>query len=480
MTFQPSNRWMSQFTVSESVVGGVNIVVLGGAGDMGSHVVNNIIEYSGAQVTIADYGLAEAQALARKIGERARSIFVDASNRDSLLLALRDADVAVGAIGPFYRFAHKMAWAALESQVPYVDICDDHGPIDILFEFDAVARRAGVTMITGLGWTPGLSNILARHGANQLDRVEEVHIAWAGSAADSAGLAVVKHVLYAVSGQVPTYRNGEWVKVPALSDGERVNFPEPLGEIEVFHVGHPEPLTIPKSIPAGSVSLKGALTPAWNNSLAGWLVRRGLTSTRKRIDRTSRLIHRFERLLGASGIPRSGLRVDVSGIRRGERVTLSYSAVDKMSRLTALPAALGAIMLARGEIEQPGVFAPEAIIEPQPFLDRLADYGIDVVEEETITPGLLREDVPAPEVLRQPTAETPARAKIPSAHLVDGRVAKVALGLIQERPADDEHGRLRQVDQVVPSAALRNDVVVDVVLNLDQAAEATEYSMPSR
>ncbi len=447
----------------------MNIVVLGGAGDMGSHIVRELIENSDAQVTIADYRLSEARELARRLGERAQAAFVDAGNRDSLLLALRDADVAVGAVGPFYRYASRMAWAALESGVDYIDICDDHGPIQTLLEFDAVARNAGVTLITGLGWTPGLSNILARYGADQLDEVDEIRIAWVGGAADSEGLAVVKHVLYAVTGQVPTYRDGQWIQVPALSEPERVEFPEPLGEIEVVHVGHPEPVTIPRTIPARTVSLKGALTPKWNNRLAGWLVRLGLTRTRSRIDRVSRLIHQLEGVLGAGGVALSAVRVDVTGARGGEQVTLTYMAADHMGRLTGIPAAIGALMLARNEITEPGVFAPEAIIDPAPFLDTLAERGIQIIEHETVVPEAVAEEVPVEVGAEEIVAETLAEAGpvVPSARLTEGEVVEVTLavehGQFAGPPTESPPGA-----PLVPSATLQNGTVVEVALALDK------------
>lgn len=447
----------------------MNIVVLGGAGDMGSHIVRDLIEHSDAEVTIADYQVSKAQALAHRLGERVRSTFVDAGNRDSLLLVLRDADVAVGAVGPFYRFAPKMAWAAIESHVDYVDICDDYGPIETLFEFDAVARREGVTLVTGLGWTPGLSNVLARHGANQMDHADEIRIAWVGGAADSQGLAVVQHVLYALSGRVPTYREGRWVKVPALSEPEVVTFPEPLGEIEVFHVGHPEPMTIPRTIPVWAVSLKGALTPRWNNRLAALLVRLGLTSTLGRIDRMSRLIHRLEGVLGAGGVALSGLRVDVIGTRDGEQLTKTYMAADHMGRLTGVPAAVGALMLARGEIEQPGVFAPEAIIEPEPFLDALAERGITIVEEEVMAPEAVAEEEPPAVAVVGAGEEQMVRgaAGVPSARLTLDEVVQVVLDLDRGRPtgAGDEGVPARRG---APAGVLRSGQVVEVVLGLDQ------------
>lgn len=456
----------------------MNIVVLGGAGHMGRHIAWELIEHTDARVTIADYHLSKAQALARDLGERARGIFVDAGNRDSLLLALRDADVAIGAVGPFYRFAPKMAWAALESHVDYVDICDDHGPVEVLFEFDAVAQNMDVTMITGLGWTPGLSNVLARYAADQLDQIDEIRIAWVGGGGDSEGLAVIKHVLYAINGQVPTYRDGEQIQVPALSEPELVEFPDPLGKIKVFHIGHPEPMTIPRTIPARTVSLKGALTPNWNNRLASMLVRLGLTSSEKRIDRVSRLIHRLESVIAVGGVALSGLRVDVSGTRDDEQVTLTYSAADHMSRLTGIPAAIGATMLVRGEIEKPGLFAPEAIIDPVAFLDALAERGIEVNEEETVTPAVEGEAPTEVEIgaLAEPLIEkVPVTAKPPSAKLIEGEVVEVALSLDRDQRVGTEAQMTHSIGKS-PSATLREGEVVEVALALDRSSPISTAS----
>lgn len=358
----------------------MKIVVLGGCGDMGSHVVRDLMAYSDAHVVIADYRLEKAREFAAQLGERAEAAFVDAEDPASLAQVLEGADAAVGCIGPFYYFAPKLTRAAIQARVPYVDICDDWGPIEELRGMDSDARAAGVTVINGLGWTPGITNLLAKKGAALLDEVDEIRMYWVGGAADSQGLAVVMHVFYAITGDVPTFRDGQWVMVPAGSGKEIVEFPAPLGQVEVFHCGHPEPLTVPRTIPARIVFLKGGLTPRWNNRLGELLVRLGLSRSHRSIVRTSRIIHRLEGLIGAGGVPFSGARVDIVGRKNGEPRTIRYAVVDKMGRLTGIPAAIGAMMLASREVVQPGVHAPEAVLDPDLFLERLALRGIRVVE----------------------------------------------------------------------------------------------------
>lgn len=353
-------------------------VVLGGYGDMGQGVVQDLLAHTDAEVVIADYRIEGARAYAADLGPRATAVFVDANDPAALALVLQDADAAVGAIGPFYRYAPKMAAAAVQAQVDYVDICDDYGPIQEVFALHEAAKAAGVTLITGLGWTPGITNLMCRLGASHLDSVDEIKIAWAGGAEDSQGLAVVMHVFYAVTGKVPTYRDGQWVDVEAGTGKESVDFGGVLGTVKVFHCGHPEPMTVPRYIQARTVSLKGALTPEWNNALADAFVKLGLTSTPGRIETVSKIIHKVEHILGAGGVPFSGARVDVIGQKDGQARTYTYRTVDKMKRLTGIPAAIGTWMLAQGQIQVKGVYAPEGCLEPESFFAELAKRDVKI------------------------------------------------------------------------------------------------------
>jgi lysine 6-dehydrogenase len=358
----------------------MKIVVLGGYGDMGQGVVEDLVAHSDAAIVIADYRAEAAAAYAARFGLRVTASFVDANRPESLAAALQGADAAVGAIGPFFRYAFKMATAAVKAGLNYVDICDDYGPIQEVFGLDGAAKAAGIAVITGLGWTPGITNLMARLAASRLDKVDEIKVSWAGGAEDSQGLAVVMHVFYAVTGNVPTYKDGQWVDVRAGSGKEPVDFGGALGTVRVFHCGHPEPMTVPRYVKARSVSLKGALTPEWNNSLAEVFVKLGLTATPGRIETVSRVIHKVEHILGAGGVPYSGARVDVSGEKDGKARTYTYRTVDKMRRLTGIPAAIGAVMLATGQVQGKGVFAPEGCLEPEPFFAELAKRNIRIEE----------------------------------------------------------------------------------------------------
>lgn len=368
----------------------MKVAVFGGAGDMGSRAVRDLARQPQVtKLTIADVNLSGAQKLAEELrpvmgAREIQAVAVDANHPATLVQAMRGHDVVASAVGPFYRYEKTMVEAALEAGVNYVSICDDYDAAQQVLALDSQARSRGLKVLTGLGWTPGLSNVLARKGANELDEVDEINVYWAGSSADSKGFAVVLHTIHIFTGQVPSFQEGKEIKVAAGSGRRRVQFLPPLGEVSMFHLGHPEPVTIPRFIPGvKTVTLMGGLTEEFLNNLAIVITRLGLTNTPGKKQALGRLIKRllpWLEKIGPSGTPMSGIRVDVKGKKDGRPQHLVYQAVDHMNNLTGVPLAIGALMLGQGQVERTGVFAPEAegAIDPDAFIAALAERGISV------------------------------------------------------------------------------------------------------
>lgn len=369
----------------------MRVIVLGGAGDMGQRAVRTLARCPEiGRLTIADLNLGRAQALATELGgaPRVQVVPVDATDRQSLVAAMHGHAVAAGAIGPFYKFERPLAAAALAAGVDYVSLCDDYDAARSALSLHEQAVAAGRRVITGLGWTPGLSNVLARRGVGLLDAAHAVDVAWVGAASDSRGFAVVQHTLHIFTGRVPTFLDGQWTEVQAGSGRVRWEFPAPLGACDVFHVGHPEPVTLPRFIPGlQRVTLRGGLTEPLLNWLGLLISRLGLTSSVNKKDIVGRLIFRLLpalEKLGPRGVPLSGLRVEVHGERNGRPARAVFRTAGHMENLTGIPLAIGALMLARGQVTcPPGVWAPEAsgAIDPEVFLPELARHGVQVEEQ---------------------------------------------------------------------------------------------------
>lgn len=359
----------------------MRVLVLGGAGDIGSSIVETLCSMDVDSIVIGDVNITRARGVVEVLRSKHCNVElykVDATNLSSLSEVSRGVDVVINSVGPFYKFGYAIAKNMISLGLNFVDICDDYDAIMNILNLNEEAERKGILGISGLGWTPGLSNILALQGTRKLGAIEGIDIYWVGSAADSKGLAVVMHLFHALIGEVPMYINGSLTYVTAGSGEVLVEFPEPIGKLKLYYTGHPEPITIPRVIPSvRRVTVRGGLVPAWQNSFAKFLLRVFNVNSDVKAERLSRIIHRIEGIFRVGGLQLSGLRVDVEGYTG----KITYIAMDRMRRLTGIPAALGAIKIARGELKTVGVKPPEAVIrDPESFIEDVRRLGIKIVE----------------------------------------------------------------------------------------------------
>ena len=387
------------------------IVSLGGAGHIGASGVRELVKrYPEMHTIIADYNLDAAQALAQEVGPSASAVAVDARDFNSLVKTLEGADAAINYVGPYYIFGEPIVKAAIAARVPMVDVCDDGDAIVKMLEHDEAARAAGVPVVVGLGATPGITNLMALEGASKLDRVDDIHTAWAWTAIDPkmTGRAIIDHFFHAISGNIRTFRDGQWVEIPAMSVARTMEFSHPIGLFEVREVGHPEPVTIPRYLKGvKNVTNNGGVWPQNFAEVAMFLKTIGLPDltemdvnghkVRARdvataivlalpaiaTDLVETMIQVTVDKYGEFGVQGVALRVDVTGEKNGKPAQYSYRCCSpEADVLTALPAVLGAAMLVNGQIKNPGVCAPEGIVDSKVFFELLKK---DIPVEEIVT-----------------------------------------------------------------------------------------------
>jgi saccharopine dehydrogenase-like NADP-dependent oxidoreductase len=353
-----------------------------GCGEMGQEAVQDLYN-SGKfeEIVVGTRTVGKAQQVKAHLtgGKTKLSVIpLDLNRPQDLAGRLRGFDVAVNCAGPNYKYEVSVARAAVSAEVNLVDINDDYETTLQMFELDETARKAGVTIVLGLGASPGINNVLVRAAANQLDEVEEIHTAWVMSASDPGGLALSYHLLYSLSDKALTYENGKLVEVRSFVDGkERIQFPDPVGSLDVYHIGHPEPITLSRCFPAAKIADdKATFIPAFVND---WIIDLGKMAREADgpILLEGQLVEAMDfaasqfytRCLSLKDVPKEGaLRVMVKGRKAGRVKKVFFSSAGRIAQGTGIPASIGAQMLAAGKVKGPGVLAPEECIEPNEFL----------------------------------------------------------------------------------------------------------------
>jgi lysine 6-dehydrogenase len=367
------------------------ILVLGGSGEMGSAAVADLIERTDHDVTVGDIRPDAAAALLQRLGAPERVVRVDVDDPASLAAALVDIDVVLNAT--YMRHNVPVTDAAIAAGLHLVDLGSYYPETVQQLERNESAEKAGCRVVPGCGVAPGLTNILARLGADRLDMVEAVriysyitHPLWT-----SPGIVVTR--FDASTGTSVVCENGALVERPSFSDEEHVAFPEPYGEQEVHLVPHPEPVTLPRYVDVANVVFKVGY-PADESRRIRVLLELGFDREAPfELDGVAVSPRRFAaayigaRGIGAADRSANVKQVCVDGVRDGRSVTLVYDfAVEQVGRsassaITGTVAAIAADIVARGG-GRVGVHPPEGAFDPRAFIDTLAERGLTVSERE--------------------------------------------------------------------------------------------------
>jgi len=373
----------------------VKVLVLG-CGEMAQVAIRDLLQQGVfVDVVVGTRHPKRAEAFLGEVAKttvRTAAVAIDVGDREALDKLMRGCDVVCNLAGPNFRNAVNVVRAAIAAGVSVVDVSDDFAATLEILDLHGEAKKAGITVVLGLGASPGVTNILAREGANKLDRVDEVHTSWVMRGSDAGGPALAQHLLYSLPDRAFVFENGEMHVVRPFVDGrETIEYPE-LGPVEVFHIGHPEPLTLSRFIEGVRYADdKATFLPAEVNR---WIVDLGRVARQLEpvcvdgvpvdgVAFAAALL--YERCKAMTEVSQTGaLRAEVVGELEGRRTRMIYTAAGRIGIGTGVPAAIGASLLAIGKIRKRGVYPPEACIEPEWFLSAVTMRDIGEVEERIV------------------------------------------------------------------------------------------------
>jgi len=301
---------------------------------------------------------------------------VDVDDPDALKRSMRDADVIVNCVGPYYRYGINTIKVAIGMGAKYADICDEYVAAKEIVKLDGEAKRGKATILTSLGSSPGLSNIQVQYSARRMDSVSDVRIAWTASQSDPFGPSVMKHCLHCYNAP-HQFLDGKLVQVPPFSGRQIVEFPPPVGKVDVVYFDHPEVLTIPLYVKGvRNVTVRGGIFPGDIHDLIESWVKTG-ASLMDQYEIDGRQVAAVDFLTAVSMKimqskkdlePVAAQRIEVVGKVGGSDVTHVHASVGTMASGTVLPLFIATMMLAEGKIGEYGVLPPDAI-DPDQFFE---------------------------------------------------------------------------------------------------------------
>lgn len=376
----------------------MRVLLLGADGTVGSVALRDLVRSDIVMRIVATYHT-NVDRLRKVAGELASDKVelkqLNVENYDKLVGSCKEADVVANAV--YYKHVLPITKAAVEAGTDYVDLGGLIFTEGKQLELDEAAKDAGVTAVTCMGVSVGLTQVLAKHGSNKLDKTNEIFIRT--GVIDQAKAPIDKFaysadtILDEIGQEAYIYQDGKYESRPPLTGEEKIRFLEPVGEATGYYCKHSEVFTIPRRIPGlkyvdFKLAVPSELVPILK--FIQWFV------TREPINVDGVSLSTRDLLLklvgAAPDVPRKdaiACKVTINGEKNSKQTRITYDTltlyydkwnVTALSYATAIPFSATTQMLLEGAIKKKGVLTPEEI-NIEDFLNRIKTYENYCVKE---------------------------------------------------------------------------------------------------
>jgi saccharopine dehydrogenase-like NADP-dependent oxidoreductase len=231
--------------------------VLAGLGAVGTRIAHGLADAEGIESLVVV--VRDPREAAATLKELEGDIQVRKGDVDDL----PGADVTVVAVSHGVRRA---AEAALAGGSHVVCVSDDPSDVRALLALDRRARAQKRTVVIGAAMAPGLSCVLAAYLRRDFDRVDELHVASAGT----GGPSCARRHHAALAAIAVDWEDGEWRRRSGGSGRELVWFPEPVGGADCYRASLADPLLLVPAFP-GCRRVTSRMEATRRDRLTSWL-----------------------------------------------------------------------------------------------------------------------------------------------------------------------------------------------------------------
>ncbi len=389
-------------------------ILIIGAGGVGRVVVQKCAQNSEVfnEITLASRTLEKCEQVRKDVKKRTgKDINVAAVNADNVmeltaLIKKVKPDLVINVALPYQDLS--IMEACLAAGVNYLDTANYEPPDEAHFEYSwqwayrEKFRKRGLMAVLGCGFDPGVSNIFTAYAQKHLlDRINYIDILDCNAGSHGHPFATNFNPeinIREVTQVVRHWKNGKWIKTPAILDQKSVHFSfnyPVVGNKESYLLYHEELESLAKNI-KGLKRIRFWMTFS-ENYINHLRVLQNVGMTRiDDVDYEGKKVVPIRFLkallpdpakLGSNYTGKTVIGNVMSGTKDGKkRSYYIYNVCDHaesfkevgaqaISYTTGVPAMIGAMLMVNGTWKGKGVFNVEEL-DPDPFMAALNKWGL--------------------------------------------------------------------------------------------------------
>lgn len=227
------------------------VLVLGGYGNFGKRIVENLIDITELRILIGGRNLRKAQALVEKLKPRSNAqleaIALDINiDRFEIKLRTLSLDLLIHTSGPFQGQNHRVPQACIDIGAHYIDLADDRRFVCDISALDNQAKAQDVLVVSGASSVPGLSSTVIDAHQDQFSSIKQIAIAIAPGNKVERGEATIKGILSYTGHPFTTFVRGRWEQRYGWMDPATTDFGDIVGRRYLANVDVPDLELFPK------------------------------------------------------------------------------------------------------------------------------------------------------------------------------------------------------------------------------------------
>ncbi|MEH6348242.1 MAG: saccharopine dehydrogenase NADP-binding domain-containing protein [Bermanella sp.] len=295
------------------------ILVLGGYGNFGKRIVEDLSSIKDLTIIIAGRNLKKAQDLANSLMGSAEAQLIALSmdiNSETLDRQLCNLSpfLVIHTSGPFQGQNHRVPLACIQAGSHYIDLADDSSFVCGIEKLNLRAEENKLLVVSGASSVPGLSSAVLDHYKKEFTRIDSIDIAIAPGNKAERGEATVRGVLSYIGKPFPSFNKGIDTHSYGWMNIRRLNFGGIIGKRWLANVDVPDLSIYPTRYNVqDSVTFQAGLElPALHISMyiMAWLSKLNLFKSWHKLTKPIVLM---SNLLSIFGTDKGAMRISIIG-----------------------------------------------------------------------------------------------------------------------------------------------------------------------